>query len=107
MPGWLCWENAKGTTLTQFSDYWVPESDLATRTIREFSRLASGLLQGIVLRGIANLRKNNRRILSRFRKDLDMAFLTHRALLLPDEAFGQIIPLVTEELQAVLEDMLG
>ena len=97
----------ENTTLTQFSDYWVPESDLATRTIREFSRLASGLLQGIVLRGIANLRKNNRRILSRFRKDLDMAFLTHRALLLPDEAFGQIIPLVTEELQAVLEDTLG
>ena len=97
----------ENTTLTQFSDYWVPESDLATRTIREFSRLASGLLQGIVLRGIANLRKNNRRILARFRRDLDMAFLTHRALLLPDEAFGQIIPLLTDELHAVLEDMLG
>jgi len=95
------------TTLTQFSDYWVPESDLATRTIREFSRLASGLLQGIVLRGIANLRKNNRRILTRFHKDLDIAFLTHRAFLLPDEAFGQIIPLLTDELHAVLEDTLG
>ena len=95
------------TTFTQFSDYWVPESDLATRTIREFSRLASGLLQGIVLRGIANLRKNNRRILTRFHKDLDIAFLAHRALLLPDEAFGQIIPLLTDELHAVLEDTLG
>jgi len=97
----------KNTTLTQFSDYWVPESDLATRTIREFSRLASGLLQGIVLRGIANLRKNNRRILTRFHKDLDVAFLTHRALTLPDEAFGQIIPLLSDELHAVLEDTLG
>ena len=95
------------TTFTQFTDYWVPESDLATRTIREFSRLASGLLQGIVLRGIANLRKNNRRILCRFHKDLDIAFLTHRSLLLPDEAFGQIIPLLTDELHAVLEDTLG
>lgn len=97
----------ENTTLTQFSDYWVPESALATRTIREFSRLASGLLQGIVLRGIANLRKNNRRILSRFHKDLDIAFLTHRALLLPDESFGQIIPLLIDELRAVLEDTLG
>ncbi len=95
------------TTLRQFSDYWVPESDLATRTIREFSRLASGLLQGIVLRGIANLRKNNHRILMRFHKDLDIAFLTHRALLLPGETFGQIIPLLTDELHAVLEDTLG
>ena len=95
------------TTFTQFSDYWVPESDLATRTIREFSRLASGLLQGIVLRGIANLRKNNRRILTRFHKDLDIAFLTHSALSLPGEAFGQIILLLTDELRAVLEDTLG
>ncbi len=97
----------EGTTLDQFSGYWVPEHALATRVIKEFSQLASGLLQGIVLRGIANLRKNNRRILTRFHKDLDIAFLTHRALSLPDEAFGQIIPLLTDELRAVLEDMLG
>ncbi len=97
----------EGTTLDQFSDYWVPEHALAARVIKEFSQLASGLLQGIVLRGIANLRKNNRRILTRFHKDLDIAFLTHRALSLPDEAFGQIIPLLTDELRAVLEDMLG
>ena len=97
----------EGTTLDQFSDYWVPERALATRTIKEFSQLASGLLQGVVLRGIANLRKNNRRIITRFSKDLDIAFLTHSALLLPDEAFGQIIPLLTDELRAVLEDMLG
>ena len=97
----------EGTTLDQFSDYCVPEQALATRAIKEFSQLASGLLQGIVLRGIANLRKNNRRIITRFNKNLDIAFLTHRALSLPDEAFRQIIPLLTDELRAVLEDMLG
>lgn len=95
------------TFLPKYSNFFVHEKDLATRTIREFSRLASGLLQGIVLRGIANLRKNNRRILTRFHKDLDIAFLTHRSLLLPDEAFEQIIPLLTDELHAVLEDTLG
>jgi len=97
----------ENTSLTQFKDHWVPESKLAPRTIREFSRLASGLLQGIVLRGIANLRKNNRRILTRFHKDLDIAFLTHRALLLPDGAFDHIVPLLTDELHAVLDDTLG
>ncbi len=90
-----------------YLNFFVHEEDLAQRTISEFSQLASGLLQGIVLRGIAKIRENNRRILTRFHKDLDIAFLTHRALLLPDEAFGQIIPLLTDELCAVLEDTLG
>lgn len=95
------------TSLSQYSNFLVPESGLATRTINEFSRLASGLLQGIILRGIAKIRENNRRILCRFHKDLDIAFLTHRSLSLPNEAFGQIIPLLTDELHAVLEDTLG
>lgn len=95
------------TSLPQFSNFRVPESDLAARTIREFSNLASGLLQGVVLRGMAKLRENSRRILSRFHKDLDIAFLAHRALLLPDETFCQLIPLLTDELRAVLEDTLG
>ncbi|MDE3000535.1 MAG: response regulator receiver domain [Gemmatimonadota bacterium] len=85
----------------------VPESELAERTIGEFSRLAAGLMQGIVLRGIAKLRDNNGRILSRFHKELDVAFLAHRALLLPEETFGQIIPLLTDELNSVLQDTLG
>ncbi len=96
------------TSLTQYKNFWVPEKDLAVRTISEFSKLASGLLQGIVLRGVAYLRENNRRILMRFNESLDAAFLTHRALLLPDEeACGHIIPLLTDELRAVLEDTMG
>jgi hypothetical protein len=97
----------ENTSLTEYSDFWVPEKKLAERTISEFSRLASGLLQAVVLRGVANLRENNRRILMRFHEGLDTAFLVHRTLLLPDEAFRQIIPLLTDELRAVLEDTLG
>lgn len=97
----------ENTSLSQYADFWVPEKKLAERTIWEFSQLASGLLQAVVLRGIAHLRENNRRILMRFHDGIDSAFLAHRALLLPDEAFGQIIPLLTDELRAVLEDTLG
>ena len=85
----------------------VPETELAERTIEEFSRLAAGLMQGIVLRGIAKLRDNNGRILARFRRELDAAFLSHRTLLLPDEAFEQMIPILTDELNSVLEDTMG
>jgi len=93
--------------LAQFSDYYVPEKNLADRTIREFSRLSSGLLQGIALRGMAHLRQNNRRVLARFNESLDLAFLIHRALILPEEAFAAIPGLLTDELTAVLEDALG
>ena len=95
------------STLIQYVNFYVQERDIARRAIKEFSQLASGLLQAIVLRGVASLRENNRRILMRFREDLDTAFLIHRTLFLPDEAFGQIIPLLTDELRAVLEDKLG
>ena len=94
-------------TSQEFSENRVPESQLADRTISEFSKLASGLLQGIVLRGIARLRENNLRILTRFHKDLDIPFLIHRALLLPDQTFDQIIPLLTDEINSVLDDTLG
>ena len=92
---------------TPISNYRVPETELAERTIKEFSHLAKGILQGIVLRGIAKLRDNNRRILTRFSEELDVSFLTHRALLLPDEAFRQVITLLTDELDSVLTDTLG
>ncbi len=89
------------------SEERIPASRLACYSIKEFSELASGLLQGVALRGIAKLRDNNRRILSRFNKDLDLAFLIHRAFTLPDEAFEQVITLLTDELNSVLEDTIS
>ena len=91
----------------QYSNFWVSEKKLAERTIAEFSQLASGLLQAIVLRGIARLRENDRRILMRFNKSLDAPFLINRALLLPDETINQIIPLLTEELRAGVGRYIG
>jgi len=93
--------------LAEFSDHYVPEKHLADRTILEFSRLSSGLLQGIALRSIAKLRSNNRRILARFSENLDAAFFTHRALVLPEEPFESVPDLLSNELRAVLEDTLA
>ncbi len=97
----------RSVTQPNFSNERVPEAELAERTIREFSQLTNGILQGIVLRGIANIRDNSRRILTRFNQELDAPFLAHRALLLPDEAFRQIVTLLTDELNSVLIDTLG
>lgn len=97
----------RNTSLPYNPEERIPESRLASCSIKEFSELASGLLQGIALRGIAKLRENNRRILARFDKDLDIAFLIHRAFSLPDEAFEQVITLLTDELNSVLEDTIS
>ena len=83
----------------------VEESALAPRAVQEYSVLASGLLQGAVLRALGEIRRNSRRILTRFDSCLDPAYLTHRALSLPhDDASDHVLPLVMGEVQAVLED---
>ncbi len=91
----------------EFTDFEVSEVDLADRAICEFCKLAGGMLQGSILTGLASIRKQSRRILSKFHSGLDGPFLTHRALGIPhEEAFEHIGPLLVDEIEAVLEDCL-
>jgi hypothetical protein len=90
----------------KYKAYEVPERDLAARAIVEFSKLASGLLQGAVLLGLAEIRGNHRKVLSKFDSSLDPAFLTHKALSFPDDASEHVLPLLIAEIQAALEDQL-
>lgn len=91
----------------EYKNYEVPEDKLADRAIREFSRLANGLLQAGILKGLAAIRKQSRRIITKFHSGLDAAFLAHRAMSLPhDEAFDHITPLLVAEIESVLEDTL-
>ena len=93
--------------LEHYQSHEEAEKRLAERSIEEFSKLASGLLQGAVLLGLTKIRENSRKVLSKFDSSLDPAFLTHRALSLPHaEASDQVIPILMSELQSVLEDKL-
>lgn len=95
------------TRLEQYKDHEVPEKKLADRAIEEFSKLASGLLHATTLLGLAEIKKNSRKILSKFNASLDPAFLMHRAMSLDsDDASSHIIPLLVSEIEAVLEDAL-
>ena len=88
-------------------DHVVKERDLANKAVKEFAGLADGLLHAATLLGLAEIKKNSRKILSKFSKQLDPAFLTHLAMSLPDEdASEQIIPLLVSEIEAVLQDVL-
>lgn len=91
----------------KYKTFEVVEADLADRAIFEFCKLADGMLQAGILMGLAAIRKQSRKILTKFHSGLDAAFLTHRALLQPDEeAFDQIASLLVTEIQAILEDNL-
>lgn len=91
-----------------YAFFEVEEKNLADRAIDEFSKLANGLLQGCILLGLAEIRKQSRKILTKFHSGLDAAFLTHRALGLPhEEAFDHVSPLLVSEIEAVLEDGLA
>ena len=91
----------------EFKPFEVNEAELADRAVYEFCKLADGMLQGGILMGLAVIRKQSRKILTKFHSGLDAAFLTHRALSLPDEeAFDHITPLLVAEIEAVLEDSL-
>lgn len=91
----------------EFKPFEVTEAELAERAVSEFCKLADGMLQGGILMGLAAIRKQSRKILTKFHSGLDAAFLTHRALSIPhEETFDHIIPLLVSEIEAVLEDSL-
>lgn len=83
----------------------VAEEDLAIRIIQEFAIMHEGILPSYALRGMAAVRRNSKKILDKFQKDLDSVFLVHRALVLKHEdAFDQLPELLAEEVLAVIHD---
>lgn len=83
----------------------VPEAKLAERIIGEFAKMHEGILPSMALHGLASVRTNTKKILDKFRPDMDGAFLAHRGLVWPaDDAFEQIPELLAEEALAVMID---
>lgn len=90
-----------------FRDYVKEEKELADAVIQEFAKLADGLLQACVLNGLAAIKRNSRKIITKFASHLDPAFLTHRALSLENgDAYDDVNSLIADEIGAVLEDSI-
>ncbi len=87
------------------AEYEVPEEELAERVIGDFAKLHHGVLPAFALHGLASVRRNTKRLLDKFRGELDGSFLLHRALILnTSEAFDELPELLSDEIRAVLED---
>jgi hypothetical protein len=85
--------------------FTVAESELAGRLVNEFASMNHGILPSCALLGMAAVRRNSRRILDKFRADMDAQFLLHRALIrTSEEAFDQLPELLGDEFRAVVED---
>jgi hypothetical protein len=97
---------AGGTTRVEAEQpFTVAESDLANRLLQEFAAMNQGILPSCALLGMAAVRRNSRRILDKFRPDLDAQFLLHRALIRSsEEAFDQLPELLGDEFKAAIED---
>jgi hypothetical protein len=72
--------------------------------VAEFVQMTGGLVSNVALKSLGALRSNTHQLLTRFDKRLDAAYITHKTLLLPEEAAHHLVPLVVSEIQAILED---
>ena len=97
---------AGGTPRTaEEQSFTIEEPALAGKLLAEFASMNEGILPSCALLGMAAVRRNSRRILDKFRGDLDGQFLLHRALVrTSEEAFNQLPELLGDEFRAVIED---
>ena len=83
----------------------VEEEDLADRLIADFAGMVEGLLPSLVLTALAAVRENVYQVLGRFGRELDPAFLAHRACLpQPADSEQHIGEQIASELHGIVDD---
>lgn len=90
--------------------YAVDESGLPEKLVACFSENISGILPNTVLSALTAIRNSTHRLLALFNRDLDFAYLTHRASLpKPDDASSHLEILIAEEIKSILSsyDCIG
>lgn len=73
-------------------DRTMKESDIPHAALNSFAILVDGLIPVFAMKSAASIRKHTGRILSRFGKNLDTAYLAHRVLL-PDPEDSEVFML--------------
>ena len=65
----------------------ISDKELPNKVIEEFTDITEGLVSNTALKAISVIRRNSHSLLGVFNKDLDSAFLAHRAMLpIPEDA---------------------
>ena len=93
-----------GGAVTKDKSRVVDENQLPSKLINDFAQMTQGLLSNVVLKSLSELRENTHRLLSKFNKNLDAPYISHRVLTNPtEEAEIHPIPLITSEINDILE----
>ena len=99
---------SKPSSPTPESSAMVTEEDFADRLIGDFADMVQGLLPSLVLTALAAVRENIHRVLERFGRDLDPAYLTHRACLpQPADSEPHMVEQVASELHGIMDDAVA
>ena len=86
----------------------VKEEALAAQLIADFADMVEGLLPSLVLTALAAVRENVYQVLERFGRDLDPAFLAHRACLPhPLESEQHMVEQIASELHGIMDEAVG
>ncbi|MFJ4629130.1 response regulator receiver domain [Streptomyces sp. NPDC088847] len=84
-------------------DVTVSEEDLPERLLKEFTHLTAGLVSNVAVAALAAVRQDAHRLLTRFGKSLDPAFLSHRFYEGGAESEELLVRLVADEIKSVLD----
>lgn len=94
-----------GAVPSEYRNSFATVEELPGLLIEIFTNENMGLLSNVCLTSIASIRKKTHKLLGKFNPYLDAAYLTHRLLLKhPQESEQHLIPLITEEILAILQD---
>ncbi len=94
-----------GAVPQEYENQFINVEDLPDSLISSFTEENMGLISNVCLTSISSIRKKTHKLLGKFNPELDAAYLTHRLLLKhPKESEEHLVPLITEEILAILQD---
>jgi hypothetical protein len=84
-------------------DWIIPYDQIPDFLLIEFAKMTQGIISNVALQAMSSIRSNTFKLLSVFNKDLDPAFLAHKALLPnPEDASEQIIEIIGSDIKSLI-----
>lgn len=94
------WNKNSGTIE---SDRKADFSEVVDKCIDEFTETFHGIVPNVAMAGIAEIRKNTHKLLGVLNKNLDPAYLSHRALLpIPEESEKHLEEIIISEIESII-----
>lgn len=81
----------------------VAGEDLPDRIVEELTKLTEGLVSNYALSAITAIRRNSHKLLGVYNKDMDSAFLAHRAMLpIPEDAVSLLKETIIDSINSII-----